>query len=155
MGYRSDVRIMTTKKGYDELKKYVEEHISKYKGKNLKEGTVAEYMDYDYNLLNHTDISCLSSDESEMYFGWNYLKWYDGYEDVDAIMDGLNHLEQNNFSYRYARMGESYDDYEEQYYESEIDEEKDLEYPNMIREFDDDWIIDQMKLKSIEKEMEV
>lgn len=155
MGYRSDIRIMTTKKGYDELKKYVEEHVNKYKKNNIKEGTIVDYSNYDYNLLNQTDISNLSNDESQIYFGWNYLKWYDGYEEVDAIMDGLNHLEENNFSYRYARIGEAYDDYEEKYYDSELEEEQSLEHLSMIREFDDDWIIDQMKLNSVENKMEV
>ena len=145
MGYRSNVRILTTKKGYEELKKYVEEHVNEFKKNNLKEGTIANYMDCDFNLLNQTDISNLSSNKSQIYIGWNDLKWYNGYEDVDAIMAGLNHLEENNFSYRYARMGESYDDYEEQYYESEIEEEQDLYYPSMIRGFDDEWIIEQIQ----------
>ena len=30
-------------------------------------------------------------------------------EDVDAIMEGLSHLADKDFSYRYARIGESYD----------------------------------------------
>ena len=79
-----------------------------------------------------------------VYFGWNYLKWYEGYDSVDAIVDGLNHLKENNMSYRFARLGESYDDYEEESFESDLEEEQDLDYPSMLREFDDSYVIEEM-----------
>lgn len=143
MGYRSDVRIMTTKKGFDELKKYTEKYL---KDKNYTYG----------NLLDDLEIN--EETKYAKYFGWDSIKWYDGcegFEDVDAIMDGLNHLQKNNYSYRYARIGEDYSDYDEFNYESEIEDEQDLEYPSMNREFDDDWVIQQMKLDAGETEMEV
>ena len=59
-------------------------------------------------------------------------------------MDGLKHLKDKEFSYRYARIGESYDDYEESNFESDIEAEQDLDYPSMIREFDDDYVIEYM-----------
>ena len=37
-------------------------------------------------------------------------------------------------------IGESYDDIEEQYYDGEKDNNINLEYPSMIREFDDDYV---------------
>ena len=48
-------------------------------------------------------------------------------------------------SFRFARIGESYDDYEEDSYESENEEEQDLEYPSMNREFDDSYVIEEME----------
>ncbi len=131
MGYRSEVRIITTNKGYDELKKYTEKYL---KNKKFK---------YD-NLLDNCDL--FEEDGSSKYFGWNSVKWYEnieGYEDVDAIMEGLQHLEEKDLSYRYARIGESIDDYEEQSYESDTEIQK-LNYPSIIREFDDEYIIHQM-----------
>ena len=111
MGYRSDVRIITTKRGYDELRKFTDKYAK--------------------------------------YIGWNSIKWYEyggsDYEDVNAIMEGLQHLKEQDLSYRYARIGESYDDYDEHYYESENEEEQDLEYPSMERYFDDEYVIDNMK----------
>ena len=68
-------------------------------------------------------------------------------------MEGLQHLKEKDFSYRYARIGESYDDYDEHYYESEKEEEQDLEYPSMERYFDDDYVIDNMKLDAQEPEL--
>lgn len=129
MGYRLDVRIITTKKGFDELNNYVKKYL-KEKG------------NYDYNLLDNLKFK--AENDYTVYFGWNYLKWYEGYDSVDAIVDGLNHLKENNMSYRFARLGESYDDYEEESFESDLEEEQDLDYPSMLREFDDSYVIEEM-----------
>ena len=86
--------------------------------------------------------------------GWNSLKWYDGYPEVDAIMQGLDYLEENEYSYRYMIIGEDYADVEEKSYDGEKDEDVYLEYPTMIRDFDDEYIFDLIKdkEKSIESE---
>lgn len=83
-----------------------------------------------------------------VYFGWNSIKWYDGiegFEDVDAIVKGLENLEEKDYSYRFARFGNELDDYEEFYYESKKEEEQDLEFPYLLRQFDDDYTIENMK----------
>lgn len=142
MGYRSEVRIITTNKGYDELKKYTEKYL---KDKDFK---------YD-NLLDNCDL--FVEDSNSKYFGWNAIKWYENignYEDVDAIMEGLEHLKEMDMSYRFARIGESPDDYEETSYESNTEPEK-LNYPSMIREFDDEYIIHQMNSVKNKNDMEV
>ena len=84
------------------------------------------------------------------YIGWDCLKWYEysDYVDVDAIMTGLDYLKENGYSYRYSRIGENYDDYDEKYYESENEEEQDLIYPSIIREFDDDYIFQELEYQS-------
>ena len=133
MGYRSDVRIITSKKGFDELKKITDKIL---KDKNIKYG----------NLMD--DCKIIYDNGYSKYFGWDSIKWYDGiegYEDVDAIIEGLKKLEEQDYSYRFARLGESYDDYEESYYESEKEEEQNLEYPSLLRQFDDDYTVDNMK----------
>ena len=137
MGYRSDVRIVTSKKGFKELTKFVNDYMKDKNEYNLL-----------YNIQNKTDnkYSC--------YFGWDYFKWYqESYDGVIAIMKGLEHLKDNNYSYRYSRIGENYDDYDEHYFESDIEEEQDLEYPSFIRGFDDDYVIENMK--KVDKEMEI
>lgn len=72
-------------------------------------------------------------------------------------MTGLNYLKEKGYSYRYSRIGENYDDYDEQYYESDNEEEQDLVYPSIIREFDDDYIFDELdrEIKSNESEIEI
>ena len=142
MGYRSDVRIMTSKKGFDELRKFTDQYL---KDKNYTYG----------NLLDQLDIN--HETKYAKYIGWNSIKWYENsgsdYDDVNAIMEGLSHLKDKDLSYRYARIGESYDDYDEHYYESVKEEEQDLEYPSMERYFDDDYVIDNMKLDAKEPEL--
>lgn len=129
MGYRSDVRIITSKKGFNKLKDYVTDRIAKSNNPNI------------YNLMD--DIEFEYDNGYSKYFGWNNVKWY--YEDVDYVMDGLQELKNEDMSYRFARIGENYDDYEEEYYESEQEEEQDMEYPSMVRYFDDDYVVDNMK----------
>lgn len=129
MGYRSDVRIIVSKNGYKELEKFVDKFL---KEKNE-----------DYNLLKETDI--FKQSKYTTYLGWNSVKWYEySYNDVDSIMQGLHYLKEKGMSYRYARIGENYDDYDEHYYESENEEEQDLEYPSMLREFEDEYVMSEL-----------
>lgn len=139
MGYRSEVRIMTTKKGFKELNKYVKNYLS-----NLEHD--------DYNLLDNLKFK--AENDYAVYFGRSWIKWYGSYQSVEAIESGLNHLKDNEMSYRFARIGENYDDYEEYSYESENEEEQDLEYPSVIREFDDSYVIEEMGRVSPVKEFE-
>lgn len=145
MGYRSDIRIVTSKDGFEKLKEFVTNYLKEH--------------NEDYNLLEKCDIR--QEGKNQVYFGWNYLKWYEGsYKEVDAIMEGLNYLGENEYSYRYSRIGESYDDYEEQYYDGNKEKENYLEYPNLIREFDDEYVLNlirdkqEMKLDNKEEQKE-
>ena len=138
MGYRSDIRIVTSKEGFEKLQEFVRNHLKKNKE--------------NYNLLEECDIK--QEGKNQCYFGWNWVKWYEhDYPEVVAIMEGLNHLGENEYSYRYMRIGESYEDIEEQSYDGEKENEIDLEYPNMLREFDDEYIIQSIQEKTtIDKE---
>lgn len=133
MGYRSDVRIIVSKKGYDKLCEYVKAHALEY-----------AKPDYDYNLLNHANITYSKvCDGQQVMISWNDIKWYewsDGYEDVSIIMNGLQYLKEEGFSYRYARLGENYDDWEETYTDGELDlaDENDLQYIYLERYINDE-----------------
>ena len=140
MGYYSDVRIRTSKKGYEELKNYIDKVIYS------KRNSLENFNNYDYNLLNHTDIQKdvkvqYNNEEprDEVYIGFNSLKWYDGYEDVDAIMNGLDHLGEKGYSYHFIRIGEDYDDIEEKYIKSSLENEYDVDYIEINRSFVDDF----------------
>ncbi len=139
MGYRSDIRIITSKEGFEKLTEFVTEYLKEH--------------NEDYNLLEECDIK--KEGKEQCYFGWDSIKWYENdYTDVDAIMEGLNNLGEKEYSYRYMRIGESYDDIEEQFYDGEKDEKLCLEFPSMIREFDDKYTLDLIKDNQIENEKE-
>lgn len=136
MGYRSEIRIITSKEGYEKLNEFVEQYL-----KDTEED----------NLLKECDIKNIGKEQC--YFGWNDIKWRENdFKDVDAIMEGLNHLGENEYSYRYMRIGENYEDIEEQFYDGEKDEDIYLEYPSMIREFDDEYIKELISEKTLENE---
>ena len=131
-------RIITSKKGYKELEKLVEEHISKYRKNEIEVDSVASTYNYDFNILNRTDVKLEIVGKNQILFGWNYIKWYDGYEEVDAINDSLNKLQKNGYGYTYARIGEDITDIEEFGYDAtEKDEVKHFDFPSFDRNFDD------------------
>lgn len=127
MGYRSDVRIVVSKEGYELLKEFVEYYLKD----NVKKEEINEM-----NLLKSVDIK--TEGKNQVYLGWNYLKWYDGYNEIDAVMKGLEYLKDKDMSYRYARIGEDFTDFEEDNYDSKTDN-LDLSYPAVERYFDDSY----------------
>ena len=144
MGYRSDVRIITSKKGYDELKKFNDEYLDKNKNINgFKE----------YSLLDN--LTFKAETDNSVYIGWEWVKWYEGYNSVDAIMEGLNHLENNNYSYRYARIGENISDIEEYTFNGTLEGEKDIHYLEISRGFDDSNVFEKMNNEIDKKSKQV
>lgn len=137
MGYRSDVRIIVSKNGFEKLKEFVKDYLK-------------DKVNVD-NLLEECDIK--QEGKEQCYLGWNSVKWYEyDYDDVDAIMNGLNYLGENEYSYRYSRIGENYEDIEEQFYDGEKDKDICLEYIGIVREFDDDYVLGLIKDKQIEND---
>ena len=80
MAYRSDVRIIVSKNGYEELKKYVDNNLPVEEKK--------------YNLLENTDLKLFKDDQ--VLLGWNSVKWYEysDFKEVDSIMNGLKDLQE-------------------------------------------------------------
>lgn len=108
MGYRSDIRIRTTKEGYEVMKKFIEKYIKE----NVNEQNLK---DYDYNLMEQAIKTEMSG---VITLDWNYMKWYEeekGYEDVDAIMKSLDILDEKGIDYQYMRIGEEIDDIDERW----------------------------------------
>lgn len=133
MGYRSDVRIRTTKKGFEVMKqaveKYLDEHLTE------QENLLAKNGGWNYNLLKELDYEKQVGDEITI--GWNCAKWYENaYKSVDAVMKSLSELENLDFPYHYIRIGEEYDDIDEIYVQTE--DGYGVEYMGIIRTFDDD-----------------
>ena len=102
MEYRSDVRIRTTKEGYEVMKNFVEKYI--------KENVSEDAQGLDWNLLNSAEIT---ETGNSITLDWENIKWYngiDGYQDVDAIMKSLDELSDKDIDYQYMRIGEEEDD---------------------------------------------
>lgn len=128
MGYRSQVKIIVSKEGFRELKEYVEKESVRFRKPDS---------DYSYNLLEHADS--IRTDGDQFLISWDDIKWYEGsYDDVDIIMNGLDRLHGNGYSYRFYRVGESYEDIEETIVDGDLDQ--DLDYLYVVRYIDDDCI---------------
>lgn len=105
MGYRSDVRIRLTKKDFERLKNEFEQEIVPKFGYNYlfnKDNLIyKELKKYSYWKVTN-DGEDIETKEDCVYFGWNWVKWYDGYEDVDFIMNFIQDCDQ----YAFCRIGE-------------------------------------------------
>lgn len=115
MGYCSDIRIVMKKKDYPKFSKYVEDYIAEKQAQ--------------YNLMEHIDVK--EEGTQTIYIGWNYLKWYEEYPKVQAVHEALDKFRDEGLSFTFARIGEDYDDYEEDY------NNNDLPFPQLERYFDD------------------
>jgi len=123
MDYRSQVRIITTKNGFKELKKFNKEYFANNPNINNDD------------LINNLDFK--EEIKDKVYFGWDRIKWYTGYKYVDLIMDGLAYLAKNDFSFSFSRMGDDLYDYDVLYYKSKVKKQS-LNLPYIIRQFDDE-----------------
>lgn len=106
MEYRSDVRIRLIKEDYEKLKEQFEKEMIDVVGYNLLDGKELDV----YKELR--DVSCWKvTDDGEdieeihdcIFFGWNLIKWYDEYKDVNLIMEYLENCDY----YAFCRIGES------------------------------------------------
>lgn len=112
MGYRSDVQIMITKKGFDKLKDYVKEFLEEKKA----EGKITNTEEA--NLLSDLDI--YEEHDDYILFGWSSVKWDDLFHtDVMAVMHGLDKLEEAGLVYKFIRLGEETTDIELQEYDND------------------------------------
>ena len=118
MGYTSEIRVILKRQDFEELKKKMSKY---YKEKN-----------YDYDLFDTNDyLLMVEENENWVKFGWNGLKWYKGYEDVDLIMEFIESREQ----YHYMRLGEEYGDLEER---DMLEYEEDCPEPSYVSQYIED-----------------
>lgn len=119
MGYYSDVRIVVSNEGFKKLSEYVNGHTN------------------DINLLNNCDVFIKGN--NEICIGWNFFKWWDEFPEVKTVMEGLEILESEDYSYRFSRLGG--DAIEEFGYDSKNKERDNcLSYPNIEKYFNDEEI---------------
>ena len=99
MGYRSDVRIATTREGYNRICKRVDK---------LSEGRDG------YPLIGmKRKPEFVEKEGDSVVFGWDWIKWYEGmYADVTNVMTALAEIEADGLPYEFCRVGEEYNDIE-------------------------------------------
>lgn len=99
MGYRSDVRIATSREGYERICRRVDELSA---GRNT------------YPLIGTKRIPEFYEEQGgSVAFGWDWIKWYEGmYVDVTNVMTALAEIEEACLPYEFCRVGEEYDDIE-------------------------------------------
>jgi len=107
MGYRSQIRIRLRKEDYERL---VKEFENDQKVKNAGAGNLFKTLDKyveetNYVYYENHNGKWIEKTAETVYFGWDYVKWYDGYEDVDFIMDWL--VKDDKIPYAFTRIGES------------------------------------------------
>ena len=106
MGYRSDVRIRLTKKDYEKMKAQFEKEVVDIVGFNLfDEKNLNVYKELkNFSCWKMTDDGeDIEETHDCVFFGWNWVKWYDNYADVKFIMEFLDECDQ----YAFCRIGES------------------------------------------------
>ncbi len=99
MGYRSEVRIATTRKDYDMICERVD--------------ALSEERDT-YQLVGTKREPEFFEEESGcVVFGWDWIKWYDGaLPDVTNVTRALAEIGEREIPYEFCRVGEEYDDIE-------------------------------------------
>ena len=122
MAYRSDVRLILSKEGFNKIQNYVNGKIQ----------------DTEYNVLDNPDFKY--NTENYVFLGWNNIKWYFT-NSIDYLHEGINKFKEDNISYFLSIVGENYDDYEEYYF---IGKER-IICPTLIRYFDDEYTMDNLK----------
>lgn len=95
MGYRSDVKLVSTKEGWERIKRAV---------------TIANL---DNTYLVDDELVVPVCNGKYILYEIEWVKWYDSYAEVDAFMHALFLLEHDNIPYNFIRVGEDWGDIEE------------------------------------------
>lgn len=100
MGYRSDVKCITTKEGFALIDKLVRK----------ASGITKDNEDEEYWLTDGHNTQQICEGKYVL-MEYEDIKWYEGYDPaVSAFMRGLEKLEDKNVPYRFGRVGEDYTD---------------------------------------------
>ncbi len=100
MGYRNEVKIATTREGYDALLEIMD---LKSKSGNVEYPLIGSDIEPGY----------FEEEGGSVVFGWDSIKWYDGlYRSVDDVILALDEIGAKEHPYEFCRIGESWDDIE-------------------------------------------
>lgn len=99
MGYRSNVRYATDNDSYKRLLQLVETH-------SYNSGERSTLMGVD------TDPESLERIGNTVVFGWNWIKWYSAYPEVNRLEKCIDQLASEGAPLVFCRVGENIDDIE-------------------------------------------
>ena len=99
MGYRSDVRIATTREGYELMCERID---------FISEGLGS------YPLMGSEHMPDFLDEQGGcVVFGWDSIRWYAGlFTDVTNVVEALEELAECEIPYEFCRVGEEYGDIE-------------------------------------------
>ena len=122
MGYRCRVRIIMPKENFDYLKSNCPKNIDymfggTYEDNNYKEKNPCDYVEREVSLSTESGAT-----EQAVIFGWNWIKWYCGYEDVGYIEKYIDSLCEKNIPCKVVIVGE--DGASEEYSSDCLDDDK-------------------------------
>lgn len=123
MGYLSDVKLITTKTGWEQIKQAVHKVIDD-----------PEVLP-DYCLASE-DRAVLVVSGKYVLAEWNFIKWYEGDDpEVDALMATIATFDGQGIPYDYMRTGEEPDDFDRQYGDANwADDYQDMPHLELVRE---------------------
>lgn len=99
MGYRSEVRIATTREGYDLMCDKVD-------------SVSAERTSYPL-MGSDRQPEFFDEESGTVVFGWDSIKWYEGLlSDVTNVVEALGELEEQEIPFEFCRIGEDWNDIE-------------------------------------------
>lgn len=124
MGYYSDIKLVTTKKGWSKIKQ-----------------AVAQASPENHHYITTEDNIDTVLDGKYIVFTLHGVKWYEGeqygFPEVNAFMESMYALLEHNIPYRYMRVGEGDEDVERA--ENNmwgVEEYKDLPELELVREIE-------------------
>lgn len=127
MGYRSDVRLVTTEKNWKKLSDTMRKHA--------KECVVGKEMEEYVAACFKPDL--FKRGKGLVYAGWNNIKWYDSTDSsFMTFMKCMRGLDK----FSYLRIGEDEEDIER------IEKDKGYEFPYLfvLRTPDDVWVLEEL-----------
>lgn len=65
---------------------------------------------FDLSVVDECEIHFLDNDEVILY--WDYIKWYDSFDEVKAFKEALDYLNRNGYEWYFMRIGEDINDIE-------------------------------------------
>lgn len=99
VGYQSNVRISTTKEGFEEIKEIII-------------NTEKELMVFQFLMFNE--------DKSGVVFGWDGIRWYDDFDSISQIQEVMDTFQERDIPYKFIRVGENEGDIEIHEYKSHL-----------------------------------